>query len=182
MFEQVFLKEGGESRRSPWHDAFVKFLADFADHELWRGDAVALEANSRDFASRVAGMNRNALALTEHLRSHPRVARVHYATTDGGLGYEMIKRAGGGHGCLFSVVLKDAATASPRFYDALRVCKGPSLGTNFTLACPYALLAHYDELDWAESCGVDRHLVRVSAGLEATDDLIARFDEALEGC
>ena len=27
--------------------------------------------------------------------------------------------------------------------------KGPSLGTNFTLACPYTILGHYLELDWA---------------------------------
>lgn len=167
------------NRSSPWHGAFSRFLADFADHELWRGDAVALEANSRDFPERVAVMNRNAASLAGHLRSHPRVARVHYTDTDGGPGYEMIRRAGAGHGCLFSIVLKDAPAASPRFYDALRICKGPSLGTNFTLACPYTLLAHYDELDWAESCGVDRHLIRVSAGLEPAGDLIARFDDAL---
>jgi cystathionine gamma-synthase len=29
------------------------------------------------------------------------------------------------------------------FFDALDTHKGPSLGTNFTLACPYTLLAHY---------------------------------------
>jgi cystathionine gamma-synthase len=95
-------------------------------------------------------------------------------------GYEHIRRAEGGYGCLFSFLLKDAPNASPRFYDALRVCKGPSLGTHFTLVCPYTLLAHYDELDWAETCGVPRHLLRVSAGLEDKADLIARFDEALK--
>jgi len=74
------------------------------------------------------------------------------------------------------LVLKDAEARSPAFYDRLKVSKGPSLGTNFTLACPYTLLAHYDELEWAESCGVDRYLIRVSAGLEPVDDLIQRFD------
>ena len=64
-------------------------------------------------------------------------------------------------------------------YDALPLAKGPSLGTNFTLVCPYTLLAHYEELDWAESCGVPRHLIRVSAGLEPLGDLVARFERAL---
>jgi cystathionine gamma-synthase len=64
-------------------------------------------------------------------------------------------------------------------YDALRVTKGPSLGTDFTLACPYTLLAHYDELPWVESLGVSRWLLRVSTGLEPTSDLLARFEEAL---
>jgi cystathionine gamma-synthase len=52
------------------------------------------------------------------------------------------------------------------FFDALNIAKGPSLGANFTLVCPYTLLAHYTELEWAESFGVDRRLVRVSVGLE----------------
>jgi len=49
------------------------------------------------------------------------------------------------------------------------VNKGPSLGTNFTLVCPYTLLAHYCELDWAASFGVPGHLIRVSVGLEAPE-------------
>ena len=35
------------------------------------------------------------------------------------------------------------------------MAQGPGFGTNFTLACPYTLLAHYHELDWAASCGVE---------------------------
>jgi cystathionine gamma-synthase len=167
------------NRKSPHHAAFSAFLTAHADHELWRGDAVALELNSRDFTQRATTMSRNARALAEHLRSHPKVDRVWHAATEGGRGYEFIRRENGGHGCLFSFTLKNPEQTSPKFYDALRVCKGPSLGTNFTLACPYTLLAHYEELDWVESVGVSRWLIRVSAGLEDTADLIARFDEAL---
>lgn len=167
------------NRNSPHHAAFSAFLTAHADHELWRGDAVALELNSRDFSQRAAKMSHNAQALTEHLRSHPKVDRVWHASSEGGRGYEYIRRDNGGYGCLFSFTLKNPEQTSPKVFDALRVSKGPSLGTNFTLACPYTLLAHYEELDWAESCGVSRWLLRVSAGLEDTQDLIARFDEAL---
>jgi cystathionine gamma-synthase len=167
------------NRKSPHHAAFSAFLTAHADHELWRGDAVALELNSRDFTQRAVTMSRNAKALAEHLRSHPKVDHVWHAATEGGRGYEFIRRENGGYGCLFSFTLKNPEQTSAKFYDALRVCKGPSLGTNFTLACPYTLLAHYEELDWTESVGVSRWLIRVSAGLEETADLIARFDEAL---
>jgi cystathionine gamma-synthase len=67
-----------------------------------------------------------------------------------------------------------------QFYDTLDVYKGPSLGTNFTLACPYTLIAHYTELDWAESYGVPRHLVRVSVGLEEPEWLLKTFIGALD--
>ena len=66
------------------------------------------------------------------------------------------------------------------FYDAIETAKGPSLGTNFTLTSPYVLLAHYQELDWAEQYGVDRDLIRISVGLEETDELVNVFTRALE--
>lgn len=67
-----------------------------------------------------------------------------------------------------------------RFYDVLDLCKGPSVGTNFSLAIPYSLLAHFREQDWAESeGGIDRHMVRISVGLEREEDLIARIQDAL---
>ena len=67
---------------------------------------------------------------------------------------------------MLSVLLHDPARNSARVYDALRISKGPNLGTNFTLCCPYTILAHYEELDFAASCGVSPHLLRVSVGLE----------------
>jgi cystathionine gamma-synthase len=164
------------NRNSRFHSAFSRFLTREADHQLWCGDAVALERNSRDFEGRVKIMSDNASALASFLEAHPKVKQVCYARRDGGVGYEAIRREGGGFGGLLSFVLNDAAVASPGYYDRLRVSKGPSLGTNFTLACPYTLLAHYDELDWAESCGVDRYLIRVSAGLEPAAELLKRFD------
>ena len=45
------------------------------------------------------------------------------------------------------------------------------MGTNFTLACPYTLLAHYTELKWAASYGVESELVRISVGLEPVSTL-----------
>ena len=72
-----------------------------------------------------------------------------------------------------------AIKKAKRFYNSLQVCKGPSLGTNFTLVCPYVLLAHYNELKWAESCGIPTHLLRVSVGLENQPSLWGRFEKAL---
>ncbi len=169
------------NRNSQHHDAFSRFLTEAADHELWCEDAVALESNSRDFVERVRLMNRNAQTLVEWLREQAGVQRVWYPDADGGPGFAAILREGGGGGSLFSLLLDDAPARTEAFYDRLQVSKGPSLGTNFTLACPYTLLAHYDELDWAASCGVDRHLIRVSAGLEPGGELLRRFAEALRG-
>jgi len=47
---------------------------------------------------------------------------------------------GVGYGGLLSVVLDEQLLSPVTFYDSLDVYKGPSLGTNFTLVCPYTLL------------------------------------------
>ncbi|HEY5621884.1 MAG TPA: PLP-dependent transferase, partial [Pontiella sp.] len=81
---------------------------------------------------------------------------------------------------LFSFDLKDAARYTEAFYDALEITKGPNLGTSFSLCCPFTLIAHYHELDWAEAAGASRYLIRISVGLEPADDLIARIQSAIE--
>ncbi|MEZ0275727.1 MAG: PLP-dependent transferase, partial [Roseimicrobium sp.] len=164
---------------SPWHDEFAAFLREHADHELWRGDAVALEQNSRDYVERMKTVSRNSVALYEFLAEHPAVETVYHSIADDSGLYDHLQKANGGHGCLLSFVLKDRDSA-PRVYDAMQFSKGPSLGTNFTLVCPYTLLAHYDELEWAARCGVDRTLLRVSVGLEPAEVIIERMKQALE--
>jgi cystathionine gamma-synthase len=143
---------------------------------LWCEDAMVLERNSRDFPERSARMSANAAALAAWLEEHPAVEAVYYPRDRDG--FEEVARPGAGRGCLLSIVLKDPAKA-PAVYDNLQVSKGPSLGTNFTLCCPYTLLAHYVELEWAARCGVRADLIRVSVGLEDTGDLMARFAKAL---
>ncbi|GAA6027299.1 hypothetical protein JCM8097_002571 [Rhodosporidiobolus ruineniae] len=84
-----------------------------------------------------------------------------------------------GFGALFSLTFS-STLAARTFFDALSCYKGPSLGTNFTLACPYTLLAHYTELDWAKEWGVEMQLVRISVGLEEPEQLREWFVGAVE--
>ena len=123
--------------------------------------------------------NQNAARLVEFLAEQPQVADVFYPARVDRANYERQLRPGGGFGGLFSVVLKDAAAKTERFFDALQIPKGPNLGTSFSLCCPFTILAHYRELEFAESCGISRHLIRVSVGLEDSDWQIKQFAEAL---
>lgn len=138
---------------------------------LYIADAVTLEKNSRDFVARCRQVNSNGKALADWLRVHPSVAALHYSTEKE---YESVMRLkpgtdiiqeDAGYGCLMSIVPIEGLDVKA-FYDALEVAKGPSLGTNFTIACPYTLLAHYTELPWAAGFGVDSRLIRVSVGME----------------
>ncbi len=146
--------------------------------ELAGIDAIALDQGSQDVAERVHQLNANTLSLAEQLRRHPAVAQVFHPGEC--KNFRALQRPGSGHGCLLSFALKGGTPMAQKVYDALAVCKGPSLGTAFTLVCPYVLLAHYEELAWAERCGVPSHLLRVSVGLEDPQDLWERFLNALE--
>ena len=139
---------------------------------LYLADAVTLERNSRDFLQRCALVNQTGRALAEWLRDQRGVGDLFYSA---GEEYESVMRNKGmagervsGYGCLMSLVLLPEWDEKT-FFDCLAVAKGPSLGTNFTIACPYTLLAHYLELDWANQYGVDRRLIRISVGLENLD-------------
>ena len=148
--------------------------------DLWAEDAIVLEQNSRDFVERMKLINQTAELVVDHLSGRPKVAEVWYPRERSRREFDKVRRENGGFGGLFSILLKDVEKTAPAFYDALKVCKGPSLGANYTLACPYTLLAHYDELDWAESWNVKRDLIRISVGLEDAEDLIQRLDAAFE--
>ncbi len=152
-----------------------------ARHEelLWGEDAGVLLDQVRSFTERMRRHNVNGLLIAERLRRHPAIERVWYPKWEFSEAYEAVRRPNGGWGALITFLPKDAELNSPRIYDRLPVCKGPSLGTVFTLACPFTLLAHYTELDWAESCGVSRYLIRISVGLEDPEELWSRLEPAL---
>lgn len=150
------------------------------EDNYWAEDAVFMERNSRDFITRSERININAEAMAARLLACPFVKEVYYPKySPSRPNYEACRNPNGGYGGLLSVTFQHREQAVS-FFDTLEVQKGPSLGTNFTLACPYTVLAHYAEMDWTEQWGVERDLVRLSVGLEEPDDLTGRVDRALK--
>lgn len=165
--------------RSPMYTE-LKHLAETQHEEmLWSDDASILDTQIRTFPDRMRRHNENGLLIAERLKQHPAVERVWYPKWEFNEVYESVRRPGRGYSAVITFLPKNAAETSPRIYDNMRVCKGPSLGTVFTLACPFTVLAHFPELDWAEACGVSRHLIRLSVGLENGEELWKRIDLAL---
>lgn len=157
-------------------------------------DIVRMEINSRDFESRVRIINANTQAICRYLRSRsieffkektqssPRFAikEVFYPEWITRQNYDLARRSGSDNnfGPLFTLTFVTPAAAEA-FYNALQCAKGPSLGTNFTLACPYTILAHFWELEWAAGFGIDEHIVRISAGMEDLGLLMKWFERAV---
>lgn len=149
------------------------------ENTYWPEDILFMERNSRDFANRVKRINTNSEAICEILRANPVVKDVYYPKYNPSKpNYEAVRLPDGGYGGLLSIVFTHPQQAQ-EFYNNMDTAKGPSLGTNFTLCSPYVLLAHFQELDWAAQYGVDPDLVRVSVGLEETEELQLLFQKAL---
>ncbi|MEM1085656.1 MAG: PLP-dependent transferase [Verrucomicrobiota bacterium] len=146
---------------------------------MYVGDAQVMLSNLKGYPARMAKPNENALQLVGLLQAHPAVAEVWHPSIVHRERYKAVMAPKGGFGALLSFALK-APKRTPRFFDKLGLTKGPSFGTPFTLVCPYVMLAHYRELDWAEGCGIPRHLIRVSCGDESFDFLKEVFEQALK--
>ena len=165
---------------SPFYELFSESMAqEEAASPLFERDAVVLEVNSRHFEERVAATNENASLVVDWLRGRREVKELWYPDQVSRTCFDDVRRDEGGFGGLFSLELKGGEDAARKFYDQVELSKGPSLGTNFSLICPYTLLAHYNELEWAAERGVSKNLLRFWIGLEDTDDLLQRIESAL---
>ena len=162
---------------SKWKKELGEIIPKVALSTLSDSDAIELEKASRDVEDRLKRLNISCLKLKEKLETKKKISKVLHPQHC--KNFNSLLKKGGGYGCLLSFELKGGIEESKRVYDSLRVCKGPSLGTNFTLVCPYVQLAHFKELKWAESCGVSKHLLRVSVGLEDEDELWSRFNSVI---
>jgi cystathionine gamma-synthase len=161
----------------------------FYRNDFYNADAEVLEKNSRDYMSRSATLNNNALRLVEYLQSQAEdpnssVAKVFYPTTvPSFLEYKDFMRPSTedftpGYGCLFSVEF-DTVEATAAFYDHLNLHQGPHLGAHLTLVIPFIKGIYGKQLDWAANYGLNERQIRVSVGLENTDVLLEEFKVAL---
>ncbi|ODQ83034.1 hypothetical protein BABINDRAFT_5906 [Babjeviella inositovora NRRL Y-12698] len=165
----------------PKYATLTKYFSETYDENLFFAeDALYLERNSRDFAARSDKINVTSELVVDLLVNSPLIKDIFYPSLlPTKKYYDLVKTPQGGYGGLISFVFHNPEHAIV-FFDSLKLSKGPSLGTNFTLACPYAILAHYGELDEVEKWGVDRNIVRISIGLEDRDELLKVIKQALD--
>ncbi|CAK7908745.1 cystathionine gamma-synthase [[Candida] anglica] len=165
---------------SPLYTELKQYFDEEYEDLFWAEDALYLERNSRDFADRAHKIDNTALAAVELLVKNPLISKVYYPSiSESKKHYDAIKTSQGGYGGLISFLFHEPADAVC-FFNAVNIHKGPSLGTNFTLACPYAILAHYDELDEIAKWDIDRNLIRISVGLEEKSQLLDALQASLD--
>lgn len=160
--------------RVRWN-TMVKWGAPLAPFNAW-----LLARGIATLAVRVERQCQTALALARHLAEHPAVAGVWYPGLASHPQHDLARRQMPAFGGMLTFDVGDAARAV-RVVDGLRLaCFAASLGGTRTIAQVPATMAFLDIPEQERRrMGIQPGMVRVSAGLEHADDLIADFDQAL---
>lgn len=125
----------------------------------------------------------NAEKVAAYLQAHEKVSWVKYAALPESQDYETcLKMTGGKASGILSFGIKGGLEGGARFIDALQmILRLVNIGDAKSLACHPATTTHRqlgpDEL---ASAGVSEDLVRLSIGIEHSDDIIADISQALD--
>ncbi|AON55540.1 cystathionine gamma-synthase family protein [Herbaspirillum seropedicae] len=124
---------------------------------------------------------KNALALAQMLQADERVAAVYYPGLESHPQHALSKALFRSFGSLMSFELKDGIDCFD-YLNRLRLAIPTSnLGDTRTLVIPVAHTIFYEMgAERRASMGIAESLIRVSVGLEDTDDLVADFRQALD--
>jgi len=133
---------------------------------------------------RMSRAGENAVKVCAFLRDHAKVETVGYLgfLEEGSRQADIYRRHCTGAGSTFSLYLKGGEREAFAFLDNLKIAKlAVSLGGTETLASAPAAMTHLSVPDERKAAlGITDNLVRISIGVEAADDLIADFDQALK--
>ncbi len=131
---------------------------------------------------RIERHSSNALAIAHYLKQHPKVKWVNYAGLEDHGDYPLVKKYLNGLASgILSFGVQGGKEGGTRFIDALQLfTRLVNIGDAKSLACHPATTTHR-QLNPEElaKAGVSEDLVRLSAGLEHIDDLIADLEQAL---
>lgn len=131
---------------------------------------------------RVQAQNANALALARFLEDHPAVAAVNYPGLASHPDHAHAAELLSGFGGMLSLRLHGGEQAAQALADAVTLAYAAvSLGGVETLVTRPAATSHAGMSPQdRDSLGITADLIRVSTGIEGTQDLIGDFAQALE--
>lgn len=144
-------------------------------------EAAMLLRGLKTLPLRVDAACTSAEAVAHWLQSHPAVARVYYPGLSMHPGHGVAAQQMRRFGAIVSLDLRGGRAAARRFLDGLRiVTQAVSVGDADSLACHPASTTHHGMPEAVRLAnGVSDALVRMSVGVEDTEDLLADIAQAL---
>ncbi len=130
---------------------------------------------------RVRQAGSSARTIAERLAEHPKVSKVHYPGLPSHPGHAIATKQMSGYGAMISVEVKGGLAGSRGFLEKLRIFScAESLGGVESLAEHPAIMTHASVPPEARAAlGISDELVRLSVGVEGTEDLWGDIAQAL---
>ena len=143
--------------------------------------AFLLHRGLKTLAVRIRQHNESALRIARLLEEHPAVQRVNYPGLKSHPRHERARKLFGGFSGMLSFELKEGVEGAERFMKNVRLpVVAPSLGGVETLVTLPATTSHSGMSPQdRRRLGISDGLIRVSIGIESTDDLLEDFSSAL---
>ncbi len=142
-----------------------------------------LSRGLKTFELRMQRHNENGLRVAQFLENHPRVEHVYYPGLDSHRDHQIAKQTMRGYGGLVTFLVKDADwRATADIVDAVKIPRiAPSLGGVESLIEQPLVMSYYEcTPEQRAEYGIYDNMIRMSCGIENTDDLIADLAQALE--
>lgn len=142
-----------------------------------------LARSLRTLVVRVKAQNETAGVLAQRLSEHPRVEAVHYPGLETHPQHGIAKRQMRGFGGMLSFVMRGDANTTAAAVDRLELFSiAPSLGGVESLVTQPVTTTHHGlTAEERSRRGISDTMVRLSVGLEDTEDLWNDLEQALEG-
>ncbi|HUE84127.1 MAG TPA: cystathionine gamma-synthase [Pyrinomonadaceae bacterium] len=161
--------------------AWIGFIQNSAGAILSPFDSWLVMRGTKTLALRMEQHDKSGRAVAAFLEEHPKVKKLYYPGSASHPQHLLAQRQQKGFGGMvaFDVGSLDAART---VLDSVKLCTlAESLGGVETLISHPATMTHASvDVEKRERLGITDGLVRISVGLEDTDDIIADLDQALE--
>src|SRR5713226_5409517 len=160
--------------------SWIQFVQNGAGAILSPFDSWLVLRGTKTLALRMEQHDKSGRAVAAFLEDHPKVKKIYYPGSRSHPQHELAKRQQKGFGSMVSFDVGTLRNARA-VLESVKVCTlAESLGGVETLVCHPATMTHASVApEVRERLGITEGLVRISVGIEDTDDIIADLDQAL---
>ena len=174
---------GSITAASEEHLEAIKFVRNCLGSNMTPMVAFYTLQGCKTMSTRLEAQSANALKIANFLETHPMVERVAYPGLDSFPQKALADSQASGHGSMLWFEVKGGVESGTKLMNTLQLWSlAENLGSVESLVTHSVTMTHADmPREERMAAGITDGLVRLSAGLEAADDLIIDLKQALDG-
>lgn len=162
--------------------SLVKEARDVTGGTLDPHAAFLIARGIKTLGLRVRQSNKTAQQVAEMLESHPKIERVFYAGLTSHPSHAIAREQMDGYGGVVSFIVKGDKAAASKVCDTTKIPRiAPSLGGVESLIEQPALMSYFElSEEQLKAIDISPSLIRLSLGVEDTDDVLLDLKQALD--